>query len=471
MLSDTIENYIPLGENSGQDDDHPHDECGVVGLFGVKEAAPLAALALHALQHRGQESAGIVSCADGTLHGRRGMGLVSTVFGKGEAQVLPGTSAIGHVRYSTAGSNIFANAQPLKGRYVGGEIALAHNGNLAKSSRYANYLMENGAFLQTTTDSELLLHMMALDHAITDDEIAQVLSKAEAAFALVMLMTDRMLAARDPWGYRPLVLGRLGEGYVVASETCAFDQIGADFIREIEPGEMLVCTAGGLRSVYFGDRNVQKAKCMLELIYFARPDSVVFGHTPHIFRKQSGRVLAQESPVDADIVVAIPDSGISAAVGFAEELGIPTDRGLIRNHYIGRSFIAPGQAARAAAVRMKHNVVREVVRGKRVVLVDDSLIRGTTTAALGKELRDAGATEVHLRIACPPTKHPCIYGVDFPHHSELMAFKHSLEEIRSLLNMNSLGYLSLEGMLGIFPPEDRGYCTACWSGHYDVSKK
>lgn len=470
MLSSKIEeNTLP--EEDFWKEGHPREECGVVGLWEVKNAAPLAALALHALQHRGQESAGIVSCDQGKLFGRRGMGLVSSVFGHGEAQALPGNSAIGHVRYSTAEGNTFANAQPLKGRYVGGELALAHNGSLAKSSRYANYLMENGAFLQTTTDSELLLHMLALSHAVTDEEIAAVLAKAEAAFAVVMLMSDRMLAARDPWGYRPLVLGRLGEGYVVASETCAFDQIGAQFVREIEPGEMLVCTAGGMRSVYFGDRNVQTAKCMLELIYFARPDSVVFGHTPHIFRKKCGQVLAHEQPVEADIVVAIPDSGISAAEGFAQELGIPSDRGLIRNHYIGRSFIAPGQAARATAVRMKHNVVREVVRGKRVVLVDDSLIRGTTTAALGKELRDAGATEVHLRIACPPTRHPCIYGVDFPHYSELMAFKHSTDEIRSLLNMNTLGYLSLEGMLGIFPPDDQGFCTACWSGQYAVEKK
>ncbi len=450
------------------DQDGPRDECGVVGLFGVKDSAPLAAMALHALQHRGQESAGIVSCNNGILHGHRGMGLVARVFGKGEAQTLPGDSAIGHVRYSTAGTSSFANAQPLMGRYVGGEIALAHNGNLAKGSRYANYLMETGAFLQTTSDSELMLHMLAQDHATTDAEIANVLAKAEAAFAIVLLFSDRLIAARDPWGYRPLVLGRLGHGYVVASETCAFDQIGATFEREIEPGEMVVCNDGGIHSVRFGAAGTPTAKCLLELIYFARPDSVVFGHTPHMFRKQCGRVLAQEQPVNADLVVAIPDSGASAAGGYAQGMGLPIDRGLIRNHYIGRSFIAPGQAARAAAVRMKHNVVREVVRGKRIVLVDDSLIRGTTTAALGKELRDAGATEVHLRIACPPTRHPCLYGVDFPHYSELMAYKYSLDEIRSILNMDSLGYLSLEGILGIFPKPEQGFCTACWNGDYKV---
>lgn len=452
------------------DGDHPREECGVVGLFGVKDASPMAALGLHALQHRGQESAGIVSCDEKALHTHRGMGLVATAFGHGEAQKLPGSAAIGHVRYSTAGGSSFANAQPLVARYAGGDIALAHNGNLAKGAAMAHRLMESGSLLQTSTDSELFLHLLAQEHATTDEQIAAVFAKAEAAFAVVALFKDRLVAARDPWGFRPLVLGRIGQGYVIASETCAFDQMGAVFEREIEPGEMVVCTAGGIRSLYFGDRSVPKAKCMLELIYFARPDSVVFGYTPHIYRKQSGHVLAKEQPVEADIVVAIPDSGMSAAMGFADELGIPLDRGLIRNHYVGRSFIAPGQAARATAVRMKHNVVKEVVRGKRVVLVDDSLIRGTTTAALGKELRDAGATEVHLRIACPPTKHPCLYGVDFPRHKELMAYKHSIDEIRSILNVNSLGYLSLEGMLGIFAEKERGFCTACWSGEYIVNK-
>lgn len=452
------------------DGDRPREECGVVGLFGVKEAGPMAALGLHALQHRGQESAGIATCDEKQIYAHRGMGLVARVFGQGEAQKLPGNAAIGHVRYSTAGGSTIANAQPLVARYVGGEIALAHNGNLAKGAAVAHRLLETGALLQTSTDSELFLHLLAQAHAVTDEQIAAVFAQAEAAFAVVALFKDRLIAARDPWGFRPLVLGRIGQGFVVASESCAFDQMGATFEREIAPGELLICTAGGMRSLYFGDRTVTQAKCLLELIYFARPDSVVFGRTPHIFRKESGRVLAREQPVEADIVVAIPDSGMSAAMGFAAELGIPLDRGLIRNHYVGRSFIAPGQAARATAVRMKHNVVREVVAGKRVVLVDDSLIRGTTTAALGKELRDAGATEVHLRIACPPTRHPCLYGVDFPRHKELMAFKHSIEEIRSILNMNSLGYLSLEGLKSIFRQDENGFCSACWSGEYVVGK-
>ncbi|MDR2050951.1 MAG: amidophosphoribosyltransferase [Deltaproteobacteria bacterium] len=444
----------------------PREACGVVGLFGVKDAAAVAALGLHALQHRGQESAGVASCLNGEFFLHRDMGLVANVFGKGEARKLPGFSAIGHVRYSTAGGSRLVNAQPLLASYVGGTVALAHNGNLCGGDDLSRALLEKGALLQTSTDSELFLHLLAQRHALADEEIAGVFAGAGAAFAVVLLLGDRLLAARDPWGFRPLALGRLEGGVVIASESCAFDQMGAVFEREIDPGEMLICSAGGERSLRFGESATLLAKCLLELIYFSRPDSFVFGHSPHIFRKSSGHALAREHPVRADLVVAIPDSGFSAAMGFADELGLPVDRGLIRNHYVGRSFIAPGQEARTAAVRMKHNVVREVVRGKRVVLVDDSLIRGTTTAALGKELRDAGASEVHLRIACPPTRYPCLYGVDFPHPQELMAFRYSLDEICSILNMDSLAYLSLEGMLALFPPEERGFCTACWSGEY-----
>ena len=446
--------------------DHPRDACGVVGLYGVDDAAPLAALGLHALQHRGQESAGIVTSHDGVLHCHKGMGLVSAVFAKGEAQSLPGRLAIGHVRYSTAGSSNFANAQPLMGRYIHGQVALAHNGTLVAAKRLAYNLGATGALFQTDSDSELFLHLLAQEQASTEDEIAQMLAHAGAAFAVVLLFADRLVAARDPYGFRPLVLGRLRGGYVVASESCAFDQIGATFEREIEPGEMIVCSSEGCRSRFFGSSGHAHARCLLELIYFARPDSVVFGETPHIFRQRSGRALAAEQPADVDIVVAIPDSGMSAAMGFADALGLPLERGLIRNHYIGRSFIAPGQEARAAAVRMKHNVVREVVKGKRVALVDDSLIRGTTTNALGRELRNAGAREVHLRIACPPTRHPCVYGVDFPRREELMAHNYTLEEIRSRLDMDSLGYLSLEGMTGLFGGASGSFCTACWSGDY-----
>lgn len=446
--------------------DHPRDACGVMGIYGVPDAAPLVALGLHALQHRGQESAGIATSHDGKLYCHKGMGLVSSVFAGGEGTRLPGSLAIGHVRYSTAGSSCLNNAQPLIARYCDREVAVAHNGNLVAATRLQKGLEATGALFQTTTDSELFLHLLAQEQAMEEDEIARVLALAGSAFSVVLLFADRLIAARDPLGFRPLALGRLGEGYVVASETCAFDQIGARFEREIEPGEMLVCDSDGCRSHTFGPVGLLPARCLLELIYFARPDSVIFGETPHLFRQRSGEVLAREHPADVDVVVAIPDSGVSAAMGYARGIGRPLDRGLIRNHYVGRSFIAPGQEARAAAVRMKHNVVREVVRNKRVALVDDSLIRGTTTAALGKELRDAGAREVHLRIACPPTRHPCVYGVDFPRHKELMAHNYSLEEIRIRLNMDSLGYLSLPGITGLFGKDSDTYCTACWSGAY-----
>ncbi len=444
--------------------DHPRDACGVVGLYNVPQAAPLAALGLHALQHRGQEAAGIAVCNEGKLLCHKGMGLVSTVFAGGVAD-LPGSSAVGHVRYSTAGGSCPANAQPILARYSGGEVALAHNGNLAAARRLSYALAATGALFQTTTDSELFLHRLAQEHAHTDEEIAVMLAHMGPAFSVVMLFAGRLIAARDPYGFRPLVMGRLGDGYVVASETCAFDQMGAAFTREVLPGEMVVIDDRGERSFTFD--TAPHARCLLELIYFARPDSLVFGETPHILRRRSGALLAKEHPADADIVVAIPDSGASAASGYAEAMGLPLDRGLIRNHYVGRSFIAPGQEARTAAVRMKHNVVREVVRGKRVVLVDDSLIRGTTTATLGKDLRAAGAREVHLRVACPPTRHPCIYGVDFPRREELLAHRFSLEEIRARLNMDSLGYLSMQGLLASME-NNGGCCTACWTGEYPV---
>ncbi|MDR1488909.1 MAG: amidophosphoribosyltransferase [Desulfovibrio sp.] len=445
-----------------------HEECGLIGLFGVDGAASLAALGLHALQHRGQESAGIATSNAGKLHLVKGMGLVSALFSKGETGQLPGDAAIGHVRYSTAGGSNFANAQPLLGRYTGGEAALAHNGNLAWAARLQRDLCASGALFQTTADSEIFLHLLAREQAVDDEAIARVFSLAGPAFSVVLLLADRLIAARDPYGYRPLVLGRSGSGWVVASETCAFDQIGADYEREIEPGEMLVVSSAGCRSLDFAGIRPRPARCLLELIYFARPDSLVFGETPHLFRQRCGRLLAAEQPAHVDIVVPIPDSGMSAAMGYAAALNIPWERGLIRNHYVGRSFISPGQEARVAAVRMKNNVVGEVVKGRRVVLVDDSLIRGTTTQTLGHVLRKAGAREVHMRIACPPTRYPCSYGVDFPRHEELLAHKFSLGQIREKLNLDSLGYLSLQGMTGLFGEKSDTFCTSCWSGEYRV---
>lgn len=448
--------------------ERPTDACGVIGLYGVEQSAALAALGLHALQHRGQESAGIASSYQGELHCHKGMGLVARVFANDRAAQLPGNAAIGHVRYSTAGRSELGNAQPLLGRYCGGQVAVAHNGNLAAGPRLAASLAAKGVLFQTSTDTELFLHLLAGSAAVSEETIGSVLAQAGPAFALTLLFPDRLIAARDPWGIRPLVLGRLGKGYAVASETCAFDQIGAVYEREILPGEMIIFDERGVRSRYFGTKDTTEARCLLEHIYFARPDSVVFGETAHITRCKSGGILAAEQPVSADIVVAIPDSGVSAAQGYSRAAGIPLERGLIRNHYIGRSFIVPGPEARAMAVKMKHNVVREVVRGKRVVLVDDSLIRGTTTATLSRELRAAGAIEVHLRIACPPTRYPCRYGVDFPNPEELLAHRHDVAAIQGILGMDSLGYLSLEGLVGIFGEDRNCFCTACWSGRYCV---
>ena len=447
--------------------ERPHEACGVVGIWGAENAAALTFLGLHALQHRGQESAGIVTLEGTTFHSHKDVGLVANVFAKPESRDLPGSSSIGHVRYGTLGQKAYVNTQPLMAQYKHHQIALGHNGFLSHGNELRDKLISRGALFHTDADSELILHMLAQEQASTNEEIAEVLAKAGAAFALVMLFGDnRLIAARDPWGYRPLMLGKLGDAYMVASETCAFDQVGATSLREIAPGEMLVIDATGCRSYMFNTGKEPLARCLLELIYFARPDSVVFGETPHLMREKSGAILAREHPADVDIVVAIPDSGMSAAMGYALELGIPYERGLIRNHYVGRSFITPGPEARATAVRMKHNIVRNVVEGKRVALVDDSLIRGTTTNSLNKALREAGATEVHLRIACPPTCFPCPYGVDFPKKEELMASKYSPDEICAILGMDSLGYLSLEGLLGLFGEEGNTYCTSCWNGDY-----
>ena len=452
-------------------DTKPRDACGVVGVYNLEGAARYVVLGLHALQHRGQESAGIVTCHENKLHCSKGMGLVANVFPNGctngSEGDLPGRSAIGHVRYSTAGGSNFANAQPLVAQYMDMEVALGHNGNLCTSNVLRQNLAGRGALFQTTTDSELILHMLAQRQAKSPKQIGEVLSLAGPAFSIVMLDNCRLIAARDPWGFRPLVLGQLNsannqKSFIVASETCALDQMGAHYLREIEPGEMVVIDADGLCSIQFAPPVVPSRRCLLEHIYFARPDSVVFGETPHLVRQRCGEVLAKEQPVDADIVVAIPDSGFSAAMGYARGIGKPLERGLIRNHYVGRSFIAPGQEARATAVRMKHNVVRDVVKGKRVVLVDDSLIRGTTTATLARSLREAGAVEVHLRIACPPTRHPCVYGVDFPDCCELIAHNRSVEEISSLLELDSLGYLSKQGLLELFGKDSCSFCTACW---------
>ncbi len=446
-------------------DEHPRDACGIVGIFDAEDAATQLWLGLHALQHRGQESVGITTLDKGEFRCRKGMGLISHVFPGGEVAGLSGHTGIGHVRYSTAGGSTLANAQPILGAFNGQRIALAHNGNIAAGEELRERLSGRGALFQTTTDSELILHLLAQNQVKTDEDLARILASLGPAFCLAMLFNGKLIAARDPQGYRPLVLGRKDNSFVVASETCAFDQMGANFIREIEPGEMVIISEQGCRSLMFAQGEAPKARCLLELVYFARPDSVVFGRTPHVFRHQSGVALAKEQPADVDIVVAVPDSGLSAAMGYATELGRPLDRGLIRNHYVGRSFIAPSQEARRAAVHMKHNVVKEVVQGKRIALVDDSLIRGTTAIALCKALRQGGAKEIHMRIACPPTRHPCIYGVDFPERNKLIAHNHTEQEVCAFLGLDSLAYLSLGKMRALLAPEENTYCTACWSGY------
>lgn len=439
------------------------EACGVIGIYGVPNAAALTCLGLHALQHRGQESAGIATSDSGILHCRKGMGLVSVVFSTDVTPELPGDMAIGHVRYSTQGTSNVANAQPILVEYTGGQIAVGHNGHLAEGPRLKKELSESGALFHTSTDSELFLHLIARRQAHSNEEIAAVLGEVGPAYSLTILTKDRLIAARDPYGFRPLVLGRMDQGFVVASETCAFDQIGAEYLREIEAGELVAIDSSGVHSLKIPGKHDIKSRCFLELIYFARPDSTVFGCNPHAFRLESGRRLALEQPADADIVVAIPDSGMSAAMGYAQQMGLPLERGIIRNHYTGRSFIAPGPKQRSQAVHMKHNVIREVVKDKRVVLVDDSLVRGTTTKALSAFVRNAGAKEIHLRIACPPTRYPCRYGIDFPRCEDLLAHNNSVEEIREFLKLESVGYLSLGGMY-LAAGGDAGFCTACWTG-------
>ncbi len=445
----------------------PREACGVFGVFGHPDAARITQFGLFALQHRGQESAGIVVASDGRLTGHTGMGLASEVFTPDTLAKLKGTSAIGHVRYSTTGSSNVKNAQPLLVDYARGQLAVAHNGNLVNACSLRRELEASGSIFQTTTDSEILIHLMArhangeFDEALTD-----VLKRIRGAYSLAMLTPDALIGVRDPHGFRPLALAKLEKGYVIASETCAFDLVGAEFIREIKPGEIVVVDDKGVRSLAFSQHE-QTALCIFEYIYFSRPDSILSGRTCHLVRKDLGRQLAREFPVDADIVTAVPDSGNSAALGFSEESGIPFEFGFVRNHYVGRTFISPTQSDRDIKVRVKLNVVPEVVKNKRIVIVDDSIIRGTTTLSRIVELKKAGAKEVHVRISCPPTRFPCFYGVDFPSRDNLIAAQHSTEQIAEFLNVDSLGYLSPERMVQACG-RGASFCRACYDGKYPV---
>ena len=451
-------------------DDHFRDHCGLFGIYGHPEAARLAYLGLYALQHRGQESAGIVASDGTTMRLQKAMGLVNDVFNDARLDGLVGDRAMGHVRYSTAGDTVAANAQPILIECHRGPIALGHNGNIVNAGILRHELEAAGSIFQSTSDTEVILHLYARSHRETlEDAIAASLSKVMGAFSLLFLTPDAMVAARDPWGFRPLVIGRLEGAYVVSSETCALDLIDAEYVREVEPGELVVIDRNGLRSFHpFPPEPVRQ--CVFEHIYFARPDSQVFGSNVHGTRQRLGRQLARESPADADIVVPVPDSGMGAALGYSEESGLPFQWGLIRNHYVGRTFIEPKQSIRSFGVKIKLNPVRTVLEGKRVVLIDDSIVRGTTSRKIVGMVRDAGAREVHLRISSPPTMGPCYYGIDTPSRTELIASTSSVEDIRTSVGADSLAYLSHEGLLAaVGDPAGNRHCTACFSGKYPVA--
>ncbi len=450
-------------------DDKFKDECGVFGIFGHPEAANLTYLGLYALQHRGQESAGIAASDGVEVRISKSMGHVADAFSEKTLEKLPGNIAIGHVRYSTAGDSKLDNAQPILIDCTHGQIAIGHNGNIVNAIELKDELVRRGSIFQTSTDTEVILHLYARSRAATSDEaIVEAISHVQGAFSLVLMTKDRLIAVRDSHGFRPLALGRLGDAVIACSETCALDLIGATYWRDVEPGEVVVASAAGVKS-FKPFAPAPPSQCIFEHVYFARPDSYVFGESVNEVRTNLGRLLAREQPVEADVIVPVPDSGVCAAVGYAEESGIPMRVGLIRNHYVGRTFIEPQQSIRHFGVRIKLNPVRSILEGRRVVLVDDSLVRGTTSRKIVKMVRAAGAKEVHMRISCPPTISPCFYGVDTPRRSELIAATHTLEEIRKYIEADSVGYLSLEGLLSSVGTRRTSYCTSCYTGQYPVA--
>ncbi len=448
--------------------DQPKEECGIFGIFGHKDAANLTFLGLYALQHRGQESAGIVISDGKQVRSQKAMGLVTDVFNQEALSKLPGHLAIGHVRYSTMGSSSLKNTQPFLVEYSQGSLAIAHNGNLVNAKELRCELESGGSIFQSTMDSEIIVHLLARSRKEElKEKISESLSQVKGAYSLLFLTEKELVAARDPQGVRPLCLGQLEGAYVIASESCALDLTRAKFLREIEPGEIVIIDQDGLHSFKPFPRK-RHSFCIFELIYFARPDSYIFGGNVHLIRKAQGRELAREYPLKADLVIPIPDSGNSAALGFAEESGIPFEMGVVRNHYVGRTFIQPSPYIRDLGVRIKLNPVREVLKGKRVIIVEDSIVRGTTSRARIKTLREAGAKEIHMRVSCPPLRHPCFYGVDFPTKEELIASTRSVEEIADFVGLDSLGYLSLEGLFKAAPLPQEEFCTACFSGDYPI---
>ncbi|MCL2723655.1 MAG: amidophosphoribosyltransferase [Polyangiaceae bacterium] len=469
----------PLASPLNDDDDHFHDQCGVFAVYGHSEAANIAYLGLHALQHRGQESAGIVTSDGEAMYAHRAMGLVQDAFSAEGLQKLPGRIAIGHVRYSTAGDTHIRNAQPFAVDSARGSLAVCHNGNLTNADEIRAELEAEGSIFSSTSDTEVLVHLAARSKEIAiEDRILDALARVKGAYSLLFLTSDAIVAVRDPRGIRPLCLGLLPsrkDVHVIASEPVAFDLIGAEYVRDIEPGEMLVIDGAGVRSLRLREEQ-QPQSCIFEYVYFARPDSKLNGRSVYEVRKEFGRTLAKESPAEAEVVIPVPDSGVPAAIGYAGALGIPFEMGLIRSHYVGRTFIEPQESIRHFGVRLKLNTVEEILRGKRVVVLDDSIVRGTTSRKIIKMVRGAGAREVHLRISSPPTEWPCFYGIDTPTRRELIASSHSVDEIARYVTADSVGYLSLHGMLdAVTRIGDKSsdsnkahYCHACFSGRYAI---
>jgi amidophosphoribosyltransferase len=449
-------------------DDRFHDECGLFGIWNHAEAANVTYLGLYALQHRGQESAGIAATDGVNFHTEKAMGWVADVFGPERLRRLPGHRAIGHVRYSTAGSSNLRNAQPIAATTSRGPIAIAHNGNLTNAESLRKEMERDGAIFQSSSDTEVILHLLARAPAgPLSEQIPHALAQVKGAYSLLILTPDAMYAVRDPNGFRPLTLGRLDDAWIMASESCALDLMEAKPERDVEPGEMIVISDTGLTSLR-AQRAGERLQCVFEYVYFARPDSVLWGRNVHTVRKAMGRQLAREHPVEADIVIPVPDSGTSAALGYSEESATPYEMGLIRNHYVGRTFIEPKQGIRHFGVKVKLNPMREMLEGRRVVVVDDSIVRGTTSRKIVRMIRGAGARAVHVRISSPPIQWPCYYGIDTPTRKELIGASHSVEEIRRYLGADSLGYLSLDGMLKATGADPSHFCHACFTGNYRV---
>lgn len=450
------------------------EECGIFGIYGDPDAVQKTYFAMHSLQHRGQESAGIASSDGEYINCFTGMGQVSRVFraGRGILERLDNPIAIGHVRYSTTGSSNPTNAQPFLSEYSRGQVAVAHNGNLINATLLRDEYEAYGHIFKTSNDTEIIVHLMAKPtHVTKPDPLGHVLNHLQGAYSLLFLFPDRIEAARDPYGIRPLCIGKTDAGaFCVASETCALDSINAEYIRDVEPGEIVTINEDGLHSRFFVEPGtVTPAHCIFEHVYFAKQSSLIFGENVHEFRVRCGKQLAKEHSVDADVVIPVPDSGTSAAIGYAKESGIPFDMGFVRSHYVGRTFLSPSQDLRDLAVKLKLTVIREVVKDKRIIVIDDSIVRGTTTKGKIKSLREAGAKEIHMRVACPPIKSPCFYGVDFPTHEELLANQlKRMEDIRQFLQVDSIGYISLRGMLSCAGLPADHYCTACWSGQYRI---